>query len=93
MKAIEVYDNFEAVIEQYISQLEEIKINEFSNEWFEKFANLYNNQLKKISFNDWSNEKNMNVVQYLLLFQNLESLNFRVCKNSYCNWTQIISLA
>jgi hypothetical protein len=93
LKAIEIYDNFDAVIEQYISQLEEIKINEFSNEWLEKFANLYNNQLKKISFNDWSNEKNMNVVPHFLLFENLESLNFRICENSYYNWTQIISLA
>jgi len=92
LKAIEIYDNFYAVIELSLLKLEQIIINDFCSEWFEKFANLYNEQIKKISFNEWSNDKNP-VVSYLLTFENLESLSFTVRKNFYYNWNQIKSLA
>jgi hypothetical protein len=92
LKAIELYDNFDAVIKQNLSNLEEIKFNDFSSDSFGKFANLYNKQIKKISFNDWSNEK-QEVAHRLLLFENLESLSFRILKNFYYNWNQILSLA
>jgi hypothetical protein len=91
LKAIEIYNNFDAVTELSLLKLEQIIINDFSSEWFEKFANLYNKQIMKISFNEWCNDKN-SVVSYLLKFENLESLSFTVRKNFYYNWNQIKSL-
>jgi hypothetical protein len=92
LKAIEIYDNSEAINKQYLEKLVEIKLNDFSEEWFEKFANLYYKQIKKIKFNEWSVEKNKAIV-HLPLFEILESLSFRIPKNSYFNWNQIKSLA
>jgi hypothetical protein len=92
LSAIEIYNNFDAVIEHYSLNLKNIKVNEISIEWFEKFTNSYKKQIKKIDFNDWSKDLNA-VVPYLTLFENLENLSFKIHKNSYYNWNQIKSLS
>jgi hypothetical protein len=91
LKAIEIYDNFDAVIELSLLNLEEIITNDFCSEWFEKFANLCDKQIKKISFNEWSNDKNP-VISRLLTFEN-SSPSFTLRKRFYFNWNQIKSLA
>jgi len=92
LSEIEIYNNFDSVIEHYLLKLENIKVNETSIEWFEKFTNSYKKQIKKICFNDWCNDVNA-VVPYLALFEKLESLSFKIHKNSYYNWYQIKSLS
>ncbi len=92
LSAIEIYNNFNAVVEHYLLNLKNIKVNEISIEWFEKFTNSYKKQIKKIGFNDWSKDLNA-VVPYLALLENLENLSFKIHKNSYYNWNQIKTLS
>jgi hypothetical protein len=76
LKAVKIYEEFDALIEQYLPKLVEIEVfdsKDFSFDSFEKFANLYNNQIKKISFDDWT-EKRDKFIPYLLRFENLETL-------------------
>jgi hypothetical protein len=76
LKSIRVYDNFEALIEQYLPKLEEIKFNDFTVEVFEKFANLYNKQIKKISFHFLTPSMSKEIIPHLSRFENLEALDF-----------------
>ncbi len=78
LKSIRVYDNFEALIEQYLPKLEEIKFNDFSVEVFEKFANLYNKQIKKISFDFLTPSMSKEIISNLSRFENLEALDFEL---------------
>jgi hypothetical protein len=74
LKSIRVSDNFEALIKKYLPKLKAIKIQIFSYDGFEKFANLYNKQIKKISFDKWCEQLGEPFL-HLSRFENLESFN------------------
>jgi hypothetical protein len=93
LKAIKIYEEFDALIEQYLPKLVEIKIfdsKHFSFDSFENFVNLYKKQIKKISFDDWT-EKRDKYIPYLLRFENLETF---IIGFDYYHWNKdFISMA